>query len=72
MKLTVQKILENTNNKELSKLFNEFLDRIVESNKDTGIFCVDDNEKIFPKSDTTKIIKKMKKWGYTEVGVLGN
>ena len=61
-KLTKDTILENTSNKELFSLFKEFQDKLVEKNKDAGIFSVDDDEPIFDDSDLREIIKEMKKW----------
>ncbi len=57
--LTKDTILKNTTNEELFSLFKEFQDKLIEKNKDAGIFCVD--EPIFDDSDLRKIIKEMKK-----------
>jgi hypothetical protein len=58
-KLTKNTILKNTTNKELFSLFKDFQNRLIEKNKDAGIFSVDDDEPIFDDSDLRKIIKDM-------------
>jgi len=59
-KLTKDTILKNTTNKELFSLFKEFQNKLVEKNKDAGIFCVDEDEPIFLDKDIRQIIKEMK------------
>lgn len=58
-KLTKDIILKNTTNKELFTLFKDFQNRLIEKNKDAGIFSVDDDEPIFDDSDLRQIIKEM-------------
>ena len=59
--LTKDTILKNTTNEELFSLFKEFQNKLIEKNKDAGIFSVDDDESIFDDSDLRKIIKELKK-----------
>ncbi len=61
MTLTKSEILKNATNKELFILFKEFQNKLIEKNKDAGIFSVDDDEPIFDDSDLREIIKEMKK-----------
>ncbi len=55
----IEQILDNTDKKVLFKLFKTFTDKLVENNKDTGIFTVDDEFPVFSDSDVRKAIKEM-------------
>lgn len=52
-------ILENTDPKVLFRLFKKYTDNLIENNRDTGIFSVDEEYDVFSNTDIRKAMRQL-------------